>query len=88
MDNGVPLGTCLLLFMNWLKQQIRKYNLIFPKNDTSGNKCAFVTWSNWDLNICLKNECKRKRINLPEIFNSWIDIKALYKVNNICILYM
>lgn len=83
-NNGVPLGTCLMLFMNWLNKQIKSYDLIFPNIDHgAGNNCTFLTWSNWDLNVCLKNECKRKRIKVPNIFNSWIDIKASYKVIHI-----
>lgn len=79
MDKGVPLGTCLMLFTRWLTQQTLKYNLVLPKKDSKEN-CVFVTWSDWDLNTCLYNECKRKRIHKSDIFNKWVDLKALYRV--------
>ncbi|XP_039767031.1 ERI1 exoribonuclease 2 isoform X2 [Ornithorhynchus anatinus] len=42
--------------------------------------CAFVTWSDWDLGVCLEYECKRKQLRKPEILNSWIDLRATYKL--------
>ena len=41
--------------------------------------CAVVTWTNWDLQICLDNECKRKNLSMPSCFKSWIDLKHVYK---------
>ncbi|OXB72745.1 UNVERIFIED_CONTAM: hypothetical protein H355_009926 [Colinus virginianus] len=34
---------------------------------------------NWDLGVCLHYECKRKQLWKPDIFNSWIDLKATYR---------
>ena len=34
--------------------------------------------SDWDLNVCLAYECKRKLINRPTFFDGWVDIRALY----------
>lgn len=42
--------------------------------------CVFVTWTDWDLGTCLANECKRKNIKKPSVFNEWVDLKALYIV--------
>ncbi|KAK4883107.1 hypothetical protein RN001_006426 [Aquatica leii] len=79
VDKGVPLGTCLMLFMKWIKEQSDSFNLSFPGAVSSHSKKAvLVTWSDWDLKICLKNECKRKRIIKADLFNAWIDLKALY----------
>ncbi len=38
--------------------------------------------SDWDLEVCLRYECQRKRIKKPVLFNHWIDLKATYKVKN------
>ncbi|KAF5301515.1 hypothetical protein FQR65_LT08818 [Abscondita terminalis] len=80
VDDGVPLGTCLMLFMKWIKEQSNSFALSFPGNviPSESKKVALVTWSDWDLKICLKNECKRKRITKSDLFNAWIDLKALY----------
>ena len=45
----------------------------------SNSKLAtFVTWSDWDLNVCLYYECNRKNIKRPPYLSCWIDLKALY----------
>ncbi|XP_065540363.1 ERI1 exoribonuclease 2 isoform X2 [Lathamus discolor] len=50
-------------------------------NSTSEAKaCTFVTWTDWDLGVCLHYECKRKQLRKPDILNSWIDLKATYRV--------
>lgn len=77
VNNGVPLGTCLMLFKQWLREQEVTYKLCF-NSSTLNNKCIFTTWSNWDIGLCLKNECRRKRLTIPEVFNEWIDLRELY----------
>ena len=56
-------------------------NFIFSLTGTGPNikNCAVVTWTNWDLQICLDNECKRKNLSMPSCFKSWIDLKHVYK---------
>ena len=75
VDNAAPLGTSLLMFNNWIKKFCP--NFIF--NAQSDKNCAVITWTDWDLKICLENECKRKNLNLPNCFKSWIDLKLIYK---------
>lgn len=77
VDHGVPLKTCLFLFRKWLNELILKYSFSFQKEPYS-KTCIFATWSDWDLGMCLKKECKRKRILKDEVFNKWIDIRSLY----------
>jgi len=36
--------------------------------------------ADWDLGVCLQYECKRKQLQKPDFFNSWIDLKATYRV--------
>jgi ERI1 exoribonuclease 2 len=82
VDNGVPLPTCLLEFMRWINEQMKLYNMDFPGGKGDGTKtCAFVTWSDWDLGVCLKKECNRKRIHCHKMFRKWIDVRALYKLH-------
>lgn len=36
--------------------------------------------TDWDLGVCLHYECRRKQLRKPDILNSWIDLKATYRV--------
>ena len=42
---------------------------------------VLATWTDWDLEICLNNECSRKQIKKSNFLNQWIDIRATYRVN-------
>lgn len=78
VNNGVPIGTCLMLFKKWLREQEESHKISLNPFDKSINKSIFCTWSNWDIGVCLKNECRRKRLTMPDIFNDWIDLRELY----------
>ncbi|NXF03023.1 ERI2 exoribonuclease, partial [Smithornis capensis] len=84
VDEGVPLNICLSEFMKWI-QKVQKEKKITFNTDTQSNfsleakACTFVTWTDWDLGVCLHYECKRKQLRKPNILNSWIDLKATYK---------
>ncbi|NXA76936.1 ERI2 exoribonuclease, partial [Thryothorus ludovicianus] len=82
VDEGVPLNICLSQFLKWI-QKIQKEKKIIFSTDTQSNSeakvCAFVTWTDWDLGVCLHYECKRKQLLKPDILNSWIDLKATYR---------
>lgn len=41
--------------------------------------CAIGTWTDWDLDICLHKECIRKSLKKPQLFNRWINIKAIFR---------
>ncbi|XP_015498146.1 ERI1 exoribonuclease 2 [Parus major] len=82
-DEGVPLNICLSQFLKWI-QMIQKEKKIMFSTDSQSNSsdakaCAFVTWTDWDLGVCLHYECKRKQLRKPDILNSWIDLKATYR---------
>ncbi|NXI33286.1 ERI2 exoribonuclease, partial [Sterrhoptilus dennistouni] len=84
VDEGVPLNICLSQFLKWIQKIQKEKNIIFStdsqSNSTSEAKaCAFVTWTDWDLGVCLHYECKRKQLRKPDILNSWIDLKATYR---------
>ncbi|PNF39306.1 hypothetical protein B7P43_G16555 [Cryptotermes secundus] len=83
VENGVPLKTCLSLFGSWIKEVSEKRRLVFhinQKGSSAENACTFVTWSDWDLSVCLHNECTRKQLYMPEILYQWTDLRAIYRV--------
>ncbi|KAM4657302.1 ERI1 exoribonuclease 2 [Amazona ochrocephala] len=85
VDEGVPLSICLSQFLKWIKKIQMEKKIVFGadilRNSTSEAKaCTFVTWTDWDLGVCLHYECKRKQLRKPDILNSWIDLKATYRV--------
>ncbi|KAM5153231.1 ERI1 exoribonuclease 2 [Mantella aurantiaca] len=85
VDDGIPLKICLSQFSNWIQKLQNERGIIFPnvlpnQSSTEQKMCAFVTWSDWDLGVCLLYECKRKQLRKPEILNSWIDLRVTYKL--------
>ena len=40
----------------------------------------YDNYIDWDLEVCLNYECRRKQIRKPNYFNQWIDVRATYKV--------
>lgn len=79
--DGIPLQTCLMLFDNWQKDMIKLHNLVLPKTSRKSlqGNCAFATWSDWDLGLCLAGECERKRLKKHSYFDQWIDVRSIYK---------
>lgn len=85
VDEGVPLKICLSQFCKWIQKIQQEKKIIFatriPDSSASEVKlCAFVTWSDWDLGVCLEYECKRKQLLKPVFLNSWIDLRVTYKI--------
>ncbi|XP_037670596.1 ERI1 exoribonuclease 2 isoform X6 [Choloepus didactylus] len=85
VDEGVPLKICLSQFCKWINKIQQQKKIVFATgvsdHSTSEVKlCAFVTWSDWDLGVCLEYECKRKQLLKPVFLNSWIDLRATYKL--------
>nr|XP_003418853.1 ERI1 exoribonuclease 2 isoform X1 [Loxodonta africana] len=85
VDEGVPLKICLSQFCKWIHKIQQQKKIFFATEvlDPSSSKvklCAFVTWSDWDLGVCLEYECKRKQLLKPVFLNSWIDLRATYKL--------
>ncbi|XP_042294076.1 ERI1 exoribonuclease 2 isoform X2 [Sceloporus undulatus] len=85
VDEGVPLRICLSQFSKWIQKIQKEKGIVFASGHSccatsEGKLCAFVTWSDWDLGVCLQYECKRKQLWKPDILNSWIDLRATYKL--------
>ncbi|XP_066239558.1 ERI1 exoribonuclease 2 isoform X2 [Saccopteryx leptura] len=84
VDEGVPLKICLSQFCKWIQKIQQQKNIIFATgvSDLSTSEvklCAFVTWSDWDLGVCLEYECKRKQLLKPAFLTTWIDLRVTYK---------
>ncbi|NXC96948.1 ERI2 exoribonuclease, partial [Certhia familiaris] len=82
VDEGVPLNICLSQFLKWIQKIQKEKKIIFSTDSQSNSEakaCTFVTWTDWDLGVCLHYECKRKQLRKPDILNSWIDLKATYR---------
>jgi len=87
VDSGVSIRQCLQLFDGWVKKVMVERNITFKLHPTStstnstliAKKCVFATWTDWDLNVCLKYECKRKAIPYASYLKCWIDLKKTYK---------
>ncbi|XP_067912574.1 ERI1 exoribonuclease 2 [Heterodontus francisci] len=85
VEAGIPLGICLSQFSRWIQKLQQEKNIVFIKGMSQlcrleSRPCAFVTWSDWDLGVCLHYECKRKDLRKPDVLNSWIDLRATYKL--------
>ncbi|XP_062866533.1 ERI1 exoribonuclease 2 [Trichomycterus rosablanca] len=88
VEAGLPLPVCLSRFARWIQGLQREKGVAFltqtppPTADDGApvKHCSFVTWSDWDLGVCLLYECKRKQITKPEVLNSWIDLRAAYRI--------
>ncbi|XP_078273602.1 ERI1 exoribonuclease 2 [Rhinoraja longicauda] len=85
VEAGIPLAICLSQFSRWIQKQQLEKKIVFVMEgsqqcDPGSRPCAFVTWSDWDLGVCLHYECKRKQLHKPNVLNSWIDLRATYKV--------
>ncbi|XP_041522220.1 ERI1 exoribonuclease 2 isoform X2 [Microtus oregoni] len=85
VDEGVPLKICLSQFCKWIQKIQLQKKIIFAPGDSEPSPsevklCAFVTWSDWDLGVCLEYECRRKQLLKPGFLNSWIDLRATYKL--------
>uniref|UniRef100_A0A3B4AKN8 ERI1 exoribonuclease 2 n=1 Tax=Periophthalmus magnuspinnatus TaxID=409849 RepID=A0A3B4AKN8_9GOBI len=87
VEAGVPLQICLSRFNRWLQRLQHQKGLVFSQRQHSiaqpieaPKLCTFLTWSDWDLGVCLLYECKRKQINKPSVLNSWIDLRSTYRL--------
>ncbi|XP_041474047.1 ERI1 exoribonuclease 2-like [Lytechinus variegatus] len=80
VENGVPLFICLNKFTSWLKRIESEKNVAYNRStDDTKKLCTFVTWSDWDLGVCLHYECQRKQLYKPSTLNHWIDARAVYR---------
>ncbi|XP_059179622.1 ERI1 exoribonuclease 2-like isoform X2 [Physella acuta] len=82
VDNGIPLSLCLRKFSTWLKKLKDEKGIVCADDrEKVGDEkvAAFVTWSDWDLAVCLHYETKRKQITKTAGLDRWIDLRATYR---------
>ncbi|KAM9792352.1 ERI1 exoribonuclease 2 [Neosynchiropus ocellatus] len=86
VEAGIPLRICLSQFSRWLQKLQLQMGVAFPSKEkrapppSAVKLCTFLTWSDWDLGVCLQYECKRKQIHKPDVLNSWIDLRSTYRL--------
>ncbi|KAG7222564.1 hypothetical protein INR49_016161 [Caranx melampygus] len=87
VEAGIPLQICLSRFCRWLQNLQDEKGVVFPNRQQrcsapppSQKLCTFLTWSDWDLGVCLQYECKRKQLHKPDVLNSWIDLRSTYRL--------
>ncbi|XP_034747491.1 ERI1 exoribonuclease 2 [Etheostoma cragini] len=87
VEAGIPLQICLSRFSRWLQNMQLEMGVVFPNRQLkssapspSQKRCTFLTWSDWDLGVCLHYECKRKQLHKPDVLNSWIDLRSTYRL--------
>nr|XP_019958655.1 PREDICTED: ERI1 exoribonuclease 2 [Paralichthys olivaceus] len=87
VEAGIPLRICLSRFCRWLQNLQLEKSVVFPNKQQkcsptspSQKLCTFLTWSDWDLGVCLQYECKRKQLSKPDVLNSWIDLRSTYRL--------
>lgn len=82
VDEGIPISLCLKKFTHWLDRLCSQKGVVCHGSATDNGRtvnATFVTWSDWDLGVCLQNECKRKQLMKPVQLNTWIDLRATYR---------
>ncbi|XP_059477591.1 ERI1 exoribonuclease 2-like [Neocloeon triangulifer] len=88
VDAGIPLSVSLKLFLSWVDAVVAQREMVAFEGSSLSNlnhpKTAFfsiATWTDWDLKLCLNNECSRKSINFPTLLKRWIDLKSAFRQN-------
>ncbi|VDM83336.1 unnamed protein product [Strongylus vulgaris] len=64
VDNQPAIDEVLRQFHSWMKDE-----------GLLNSRTAFVTCGDWDLGIMLPSEAKNKRLEIPDYFSQWINIK-------------
>lgn len=74
VDRGIPLSKAIKDHYMWLLAELSDVEL----GDAGMGQVMIATWGDWDLNIMLKTECKRKGINVPKIYTKYYNVKRLF----------
>jgi inhibitor of KinA sporulation pathway (predicted exonuclease) len=67
VDNGILLEDALINFDKFLNE-----------NKLEPSKFTFISCGDWDLQQCLRNEAKYKKIKLKDYFKKWINVKKVF----------
>lgn len=74
VDAAPPLHSALTSYLAWLQ----RHGLVTAGGRAKGH-WAFCTWSDADLGSQLPKELKFKRMEIPQCFTKWINLKLLYQ---------
>lgn len=77
VDGAQDLAFVLKEFDHWLKLKKHELGCRFKSRTTSG--ALFVTWTDWDISDCLWNECRRKKLAVPNDLFIRVDLKAIFQ---------
>ncbi|CAH8827051.1 unnamed protein product [Trichobilharzia szidati] len=77
VENAPTLGVVLKKFEIWLRRTKETLGCSFKGQPTT--TAIFVTWTDWDISICLWDECRRKKLPLPGDMLNRIDLKAIFQ---------
>ena len=69
VDDQSNFPDVLATFSNWIKE-----GRYFEEK----NKSAFVTCGDWDLKVMIPSQCVTEKINVPEYFREWINLKRVF----------
>ena len=75
MDSGVHVSEAIAMHTNWMRG-----HGLEGSGEEDGPRFAVVTWGDSDVMTALESEIKRLGIPRPPHFESWVNLKALYKV--------
>lgn len=82
VDNAQEIKDVLASFDEWMERFIEEKNLIFQNGDDVQQNTAICTWTDFDVGVYLKGECKRKSIELKSYFNRRIDASVVFQVGS------
>ncbi|CAL8108132.1 unnamed protein product [Calicophoron daubneyi] len=71
------LAAVLKEFELWLR--IKKEQLGCRFRPSKSSTAIFVTWTDWDISTCLWDECRRKKIAVPNDILNRMDVKAVFQ---------
>lgn len=83
VDKAVPLKETLQLFDEWLQKFANEKDLVLFDDGDRKQNVAVVTWTDFDIGVYLKGDCKKKSIDLPKYFQRRIDTRDHYKVGSL-----
>lgn len=83
VDNSFELKEVLQKFDEWIQRFVEEKHLLFENSNDDDVKqnAAICTWTDFDVGVYLKGECKRKSIELPNYFNRRIDASDVFQVS-------
>lgn len=88
IDGQETFSAVYLKLANWIERIQTEKNVRFATSsercaDRNGINATFGTWSDTDLKIFFKMECRRLHIDALPCFKAWIDVRKSFDVSSI-----